>query len=77
MIELPSLIRKDEITCEDYGTPTTRNNIVRHIKSCSAGTLFCTHCPNFSTKLQSDLNYHIYRKQSATKLDVMFICKLC
>ena len=74
---MPSLNPKDEITYENYGTPTTRNNIVRHKKSCSAGTLFCNHCPNFSTKFQSDLNYHIAKKHSATELDVIFICKLC
>ena len=74
---MPSLIRKEKITYETCGTQTTRNNIVRHKKSCSAGTLFCTQCPNFSTKSQDDLNYHIAKKHSAPKLDVTFKCKLC
>ena len=77
IIEMPSLIRKEKITCENCGTQTTRNNIVRHKKSCSAGTLYCTHCPNFSTKSQNDLNYHIAKKHSAPKPDVTFKCKLC
>ena len=76
-IEKPSLIRKEKVTCENCGTQTTRNNIVRHKKSCSAGTLYCTHCPNFSTISQNDLNYHIAKKQSGPKPDVTFKCKLC
>ena len=74
---MPSLIRKEKITCENCGTQTTRNNIVRHKKRCSVGTLYCTQCPNFSTKSQNDLNYHIAKKHSAPKPDVCFKCKLC
>ena len=47
------------------------------MKSCSAGILFCTQCPNFSTKSQEDLNYHNAKKHSAPKPDVTFKCKLC
>ena len=72
-----SLNRNEKVTSENCGTQTTRNNIVRHKKSCSAVTLFCTHCPNFSTKSQNDLNYHIAKNHSAPKLDVTFKCKLC
>ena len=74
---MPSLIRKEKITCENCGTQTTRNNIVRHKKCCSAGTLYCSQCPNFSTKSQNDLNYLIAKKHSAPKPDVTFKCKLC
>ena len=38
---------------------------------------YCTHCPNFSTKSQNDLNYHIARKHSAPNPEVTFKCKLC
>ena len=62
---------------ENCGTQTTRNNFVRQRKRCSAGTLYCTQCPNFSTKSQKDLNYHIAMKHSAPKLDVTVKCKLC
>ena len=75
--EMPSLIRKEKITCENCVTQTTRNNIVRHKKRCSVGTLYCTQCPNFCTKSQNDLNYHIAKKHSAPKLGVTFKCKLC
>ena len=74
---MPSLIRKEKITCENCGTQSRRNNNVRHKKRCSVGTLYCTQYPNFSTKSQNDLNYHIAKKHSAPKLDVTFKCKLC
>ena len=45
--------------------------------SWNIGTLYCTHCPNFPTKCQNDLNYHIANKKNARKLDVIFKCKLC
>ena len=76
IIEMPSLIRKENITCDNCGTQITRNNIVRDKKSCSVGTLYCTQCPNFSTKSQNDLNCHIAKKHRAPKLDVSFQCKL-
>ena len=71
------LIRKEKITCESCGTKTTRNIMVRHKKSSSAGTFFCTQCPNFSTKSRKDLNHHIAKKHSAPKRDVTFKCELC
>ena len=74
---MPSLNRNEKVTCENCGTQTTRNNIVRHKKRCSVGTLYCTHCPNFSTKSQNDLNYHNAKKHSAPKPDITFKCKLC
>ena len=76
IIEMASLIQK-KVTCENFGTQTTRNNIVRHKKRCSAGTLYCTQCPIFSTKSQDDLNDHIAKKHSAPKPAVTFKCKLC
>ena len=77
IIEMPSLNRKEKITCENCGTRTTRNNIVRHKKRCSAGTLYCTQCPNFFKKSQNDLNYHIGKTHSAPKPDITFKCKIC
>ena len=74
---MPSLYRYEKFTCENCGTQTTKLNLARHKKSCSADTLFCTQCPNFSTKSQNVLNYHIAKKHSAPKLDVTFKCKLC
>ena len=75
--EMPSLNRYEKVTCEKCGSQTTKLNLARHTKSCSAGTLFCTQCLKFSTKSQDDLNYHIAKKHSAPKPDVTFKCKLC
>ena len=61
-------------TCENCGTQTTKLIVARHMKRCSAGTLYCTQCHNSSSKSQNDLNYHIAKKHSAPKLDVTFKC---
>ena len=73
---MPSLNRNEKITCDNCGTQTTKLNLARHKKRCSVGTLYCIQCPNFSTKSQSDLNYHIYKKHNGPKPDVTFKCKL-
>ena len=75
--QMLSLNRYEKVTCENCGTQTTKLNLAHHKKSFSAGTLYCTQCPNFSTKSQNDLNFHIARKHSAPKPDVTFKCKLC
>ena len=75
IIEIPSLNRNEKVACENCGTQTTKLNLARHMKSCSAGTMYCPQCPNFSTK--NDHNYHIAKKQRAPKLDLTFKCKLC
>ena len=74
---MPSLNRNEKVTCENCGTQTTKLNLARHKKRCSVGTLYCTHCPNLSTKSQNDLIYHIAKKHSAAKPEVTFKCKLC
>ena len=75
--QMPSLNRYEKVSFENCGTQTTKLDLARHKKSCSAGTLFCTQCPYFSTKSENDLNYPIAQKHSAPKLDVTFKCKLC
>ena len=72
-----SLNQYEKVICEKCGTQTTKFNLARHKRSCSPGTLYCIHCPNFSTKSQSNLNYQIAKKHSAPKADVTFRCKLC
>ena len=64
---MPSLIRKEKITCENCGTPTTRNNIVRYKLRCSGGTLHCPKRPNFFTKSKDDLIYHIAKEHSVPR----------
>ena len=74
---MPSVIRKEKITCEICGTQTTRNNIVRHKKGCSAGTLYCNQCPNFSTLSQDDLNFHIAKQHNVAGPSKTYKGKLC
>ena len=68
---------KNNFLRENCCTQTTRNKVVGHKKRCSIGTLYCTRCPNFSTKTQKDLNCHIAKKHSAPKHDINFRCNLC
>ena len=74
---MPSLNRYEKVTCESCGTQTTKFNLARNMKSCSAGRLYCSQCPNFFTKSQNDLNYHNAKKHSAPKPDISFKCKVC
>ena len=74
---MPALNRNEKVTCVNCATQITKLNLARHKKSCPAGTLYCTQCPNFFTKFQNDLNYHIPKKHSAPKPDITFKCKLC
>ena len=73
---MPSLFPK-KITCENFGTQTTRNIIVRHRKGCSAATFNCTQCPDFSTLSHDDLNYHIAKQHSVAGPSKTYKCKLC
>ena len=75
--QLPSLNRYEKVTCQNCGTQTTKPNLARHKKSCSAGSLYCTHCPSLITKSQKWSQLHIAKKHSAPKSDVTFKCKLC
>ena len=74
---MPSLIREEKINRKHCGTQVTRNNIVRHKKRCSVGTLFCTQCPNFSTLPQDDLIYHVAKKHNVPRHSITYNCKLC
>ena len=74
---MPSLNRYEKVTCGSCGAQFTKLNLMRHKKRCSAGTMHCSQGPNFSTKIQNDLNYHIAKKHSVTKPDITFKCKLC
>ena len=73
----PSLNRYEKVTCDNCGTQTIKFNLARHKKSCSAGSLYCSHCPNFPTNSQKDLKYHIAKMHSAPKANVTFKGKLC
>ena len=74
---MPSSDRYEKVTCENCGTQTTKLNLAHHKKSCSAGTLYCSQSPIFTTKSRNDMNYHTATKHSAAKTDITFKCKLC
>ena len=75
--KMPSLTRKEKVAGVHCGTQVTRINLSRHKKRCSVGKLYCAQWPNFSSRTQNDLNYHITKKHSTPKPDVTFKCKLC
>ena len=77
IVYMPSLNRNEKVTCKNCGTQTTKLNLACHKKSCSVGTLYCTQCPNVSTKSQNDLNYHFAKKHNTPKPDITFKGKLC
>ena len=74
---MPALDRNVKVTCENCGTSVTKKHLSRHKKSCSAGTLYCTQCPNFFTKSRDDLNYHIAKQHSAAGPSKSYKCRLC
>ena len=74
---MPSLKHNGNVTCENCGVQITRYNLARHKKKCSAGTLYCTQSPNFSTSSQDDLNYHIAKQHSAAGPSKTYKCNLC
>ena len=74
---MPSLNRNEKVTCENCGVQVTKLKLARHKKRCSAGTLYCTQCPNFSTLSQDDLNYHIAKQHSAAGPSKTYKCNLC
>ena len=73
---MPSLNQNEKITCEKCGVQITKLNLARRKKSCSAGTLYCTQSPIFSTKSRDDLNYHIAKKHSVPRPSITYKCKL-
>ena len=75
--KMPALDRNVKVTCENCGVKITKLNLARHKKTCSAGTLFCPKCPNFSTIPKDDLNYHIAKKHSVPIPSITYNCKLC
>ena len=74
---MPALSRNVQVTCENCGTSVTKKNLSRHKSRCSAGTLYGSKCPNFSTLSQDDLNYHIAKQHSAAGPSTTYKCKVC
>ena len=75
--QITSSNRHGKVKCDNCGTQTTKPIRACHKRRCSVGTLYCCQCPNFSTKLQSDLFYHIAKKHSVPQSSKTYNCKLC
>ena len=74
---MPALDRNVKVTCENCGTSETKYHLFCHKSRCSVGALYCTQCPNFSTKSRDDLNYHIAKQHSAAGPSKTYKCNLC
>ena len=76
-MKTPSLIRKEDITCENCGTQTSENNLFRHKKRSLVGTPYCAEFPNFSTRWQVDLNFHVAKKHSLSQPKNVYKAQFC
>ena len=75
--EMPGVNRNEKTTCENWGTQTTKRNIVWFKSRCSVGSLTCLSCINFSTKSRAEMNYHIGKKHSKGAARVVHKGKIC
>ena len=74
---MPALDRNVKVTCENCGVQLTKLSLARHNQRCSAGTLYCTQCPSFSTKSRVDFYYQFAKQHSAAAPSITYKCKLC
>ena len=74
---MPALDRNEKVPCDKCGTPTVKQNLARHKKSCTSGTLHCKICPNYFTKSQNDLDYHLAKKHAPKGQKINTTCGIC
>ena len=72
---MPALNRNVKVTCRICGTSVTKPHLTRHKSRCSGGTLYCSKCPNFSTKSRDDLKYHYAKKHATPRKNFTHKCK--
>ena len=65
------------ITCENCEIQITKPNLVRHKKSCSAGTLYFNQSLNFFRISRAEKNYHVTKKHSKATAIIVHECKIC
>ena len=75
IFEMFSLIQKNAF--EKCCTQTKRNIIIWHKKRCSAESLNCPSCTNFSTQSRAGIIYHIAKKHFRATARVAHKCKKC
>ena len=74
---MPALNRNEKVVCDNCGKQYVRQQAARHKKSCQGGTLSCPKCPNYSTKSQAELSYHIAKKHGPSTPKLSTTCTLC
>ena len=74
---MPALNRNEKVVCDNCGKQYVRAHAARHKKSCQGGTLSCPKCPNYSTKSQAELSYHIAKKHGPSTPKLSTTCTLC
>ena len=75
--DMLNLNLNEKNTCENCGTQTTEGNTVRHKTRFSAGTLYCTKNPNFSTTSQVDLKDHLAENNPRVRVKTTDKCEKC
>ena len=73
---MPSLFRNEKVNCENCGIQTKRFNLACHKKRCSAGSLTCSACTNFSINSRVEKSYHKAKKHSKATAWVVHKCNL-
>ena len=74
---MSALDRNVKVACDNCGKAVTKQHLSRHKARCSNEKLYCSKCPNFSTKSRDDLNYHIAKKHSVAGPKNNHTCKEC
>ena len=74
---MPALNRNEKVVCDNCGKQYVRQQAARHKKSCQGGTLSCPKCPNYFTKSQAELSYHIAKKHGPSTPKLSTTCTLC
>ena len=74
---MPALDRNVKVTGANCGPSVTQQQLSRHKSLCSGGTLYCTNCPNFSTKSTDVLNYRMAKKHATPRTKTTHKYKLC
>ena len=74
---MPSFNRNKKVRIEKCGTQPIRPIFARHKTRCSARSLTCSSCTNFSTKFRAGMNCHIAKKDSKATPGVAQRSKIC
>ena len=74
---MPALDRNLPVKCAKCEKMVAKYNMARHKKSCDSGTLSCPKYPNFYTKKEEDLNYHLAKHHAPKDVEPSTVCTVC